>query len=230
MTFKILKGLGLVAGIAGIFAGCSSLPKESEHAGSIAQGDGPGYFVRERYPDQVPDWAANFESFKKANNGKGENYYLGESGDTNDRIAGCELAELSGKKRIAQEIAELVMSRIGSAKSGVLTIDKDSQTPTELGSDFQNLIASESVAFLSGVQELGSAWEERDYSPSSGKKHVYLCKVAVMIDDTHMREAIQKTGKRVGSALADPVAKGLVDSAFKKLDQGFGQSVKNDEE
>lgn len=58
----------------------------------------------------------------------------------------------------------------------------------------------------------------------------YLCKVAVMIDDTHMREAIQKTGKRVGSALADPVAKGLVDSAFKKLDQGFGQSVKNDEE
>lgn len=208
--------------------GCSSAPKETS-SGTNVPGVEPGYLVRGRYPAKTPVWAEDFEAFKKANDGKGMTYFMGESGDTNDRAAGCELASLSAKRRIAEQIAQLVMSRIGSGKAGVLMTDKDSQAPSGLGTDFQDLVASESIAVLSGVQEYGKTWEERDYTLSGGRKRVYLCETVVMIDDNHMREAIRRTGKQVGPMISDPVAKGLVDSAFQKLDQGIGKAVATDE-
>ena len=219
----------LVATAMSVLSGCATAPKEGPGPLQAVPAERPDFVIRDRYPAKQPEWALDFEVFKKANDGKGVSYFLGESGDTNDRVAGCDLARLSAKRRVAEQIAELVMSRIGSARTGVLLVDKDSQSPSGLGSDFQELIATESVAFLTGVQEYGNSWEERDYSVSGGKKRVYLCAAVVTIDDTHLREAIRRTGKQVGAALSDPAAKSLVDAAFEKLDQGFGKAVKNDE-
>ena len=217
----------LVATAMSVMSGCATAPKESLVAPLVPEK--PDFIVRDHYPAKQPEWALDFETFKKVNDGRGLTYFLGESGDVNDRVAGCDLARLSAKRRIAEQIAELVMSRIGSARTGVLLIDKDSQAPSGLGSDFQELIATESIAFLTGVQEYGKSWEERDYSISGGKKRVYLCSTVITIDDPHLKEAIRRTGKQVGAALSDPAAKKLVDSAFEKLDQGFGKVVKNDE-
>lgn len=228
-TNQFLKSSATALCLLGLWS-CSSAPKDPQAASpAVAVSETPDYALRGRYPTQVPSWATDFETFKRTNDGKGLTYFVGESGDVNDRIAGCELAELSAKRRIAEQIAQLIMSRIGSGKSGVLSTDKDSRSSENLGTDFQDVVAGESIAFLTGVQEYGQYWEERDYSMTGGKKRVYLCQSLVTIDDAHLREAIRRTGQRVGSSLADPEAKALVDSAFKKLDDGFGKPVKSDE-
>ena len=213
----------VVFGSLVFLVGCSSPPVHSEGSplGQVPSEGTPDFVLRSRSPLKQPEWVEDFESFRRSQDGRGLNYFKGESGDVNDRVAGCGLAELSAKRRISERIAQLVMSRTGSARSGALLTNKDSAGSGELGSDFQDLVATESLAFLSGVQEYGQYWEERDYTPSGGRKRVYLCEALVTIDDAHLKEAIRRTGHRVAHSVSDPVAHGLVTSAFEKLDRGF---------
>ena len=83
-----------------------------------AGGDVPEYLVRGRYPAKVPAWAEDFDEFKRAAGGKGVSYFLGESGDAKDRIAGCQLASIFAKQKVAEQIAQLVTGRIGAARAG----------------------------------------------------------------------------------------------------------------
>ena len=223
--FRVIRmsDLALMACVA-LMAGCSSAPKpEPQNEAElkpVPDYEGPGYITRVQYPKEQPKWSEDFEKFKRNNDGKGTTYFMGESGDVNDRVAGCELAGLMAKRRISDQIAQKVMSKIGSAKTGTLALDKDSRAMSSLGSDFQDMVASESTAFLIGVQEYGKFWEERDYTPSGGRRRVYECQVIVTMDDAHLKDAIRRIGQTVRNTVSDNDAKNLVDSAFKKLEEG----------
>lgn len=221
MSKERLK-MGLLLLGAGALWGCASGGRDvGSVSGSEVAVNAPDYILRARYPARVPPWAMDFQAFKRSNDGPGATYFLGESGDTNERIAGCELATLMATRKIARQVAQQVSSELGSAKTGLLLTDKDSRSPEELGTHFQDVVAAESLVFLTGVQDYGSYWEERDYTPSGGKKRVYVCQSVVMIDDAHLRDAMRRVGNDIDAKVSDPEAKQLVKGAFKKLDQSF---------
>lgn len=217
---RFLAGSVLLGALA--LDGCASAHRD---VGGVSGRDptalAPDYILRARYPARVPDWALDFETFKRSHDGRGITYFLGESGDSNERIAGCELATLAATRKIARQIAQQVFSQLGSAKAGLLLADRDSRAPEELGSHFEDVVAAESLVFLTGVQDYGTYWEERDYTPSDGRKRVYLCQAVVTVDDDHLRDAMRSAGREVESKVSDPEAKKRVAKAFRKLDQTF---------
>lgn len=201
----------------GQLLGCSSPQRSGIVSDKPVAQDTSEYILRARYPEKPPTWALDFESFDRANSGHGVSYYLGESGDVNDRIAGCDLAALEANRKIAELIARYLTSQIGGARTGVLISNKDSAQDDALGSHFQEVVASESLALLTGVREYGHYWEERDYSPSGGRRRVYTCEVVVTIDDQHLREAVRRAGGDVARQVSDPDARELVRSAFRRM-------------
>jgi len=156
-----MRGL-LVLGFCILFAGCSSAPTNKSVEVAV-QKDDKDYVVKERNPDPAPDWISDFSKFKRENEGKGNSYFLGESGDVNDRIAGCDVAALEAKKKIAQQIAELISNKIAANKQGKLAIDPSDSNDPGMKRAFEDQLAGKSIAFLSGVREYGTFWELRDY-------------------------------------------------------------------
>jgi len=201
-------------------AGCSSAPKTSVDV-PVTKPDQPDYVVRERNPNPAPDWSRDFSKFKRENDGKGATYFLGESGDTSDRIAGCDMSTLDSKKHIAEQIATLISSKIAATKSGQLLIDKDNPNDPGLRKAFESDIAGKSMAFLSGVKQFGQYWEERDYSVSGGKKRVYLCSTVAMISDDDLKWALRKAANKTADVQEDPEAKQIVKESLKDIDTQF---------
>ena len=215
-----MKNLTTVIAMA-VLAGCATTTNKSVE---VPVANGPverDYIVRERNPDPAPDWTANFAKWKQTNSGHGTSYFLGDSGDVNDRISGCDMAALTAKKKIAQQVAELITNKIASDKQGRLAIDpSDSQDPG-LKRAFEEQIAGKSVAFLSGVKEHGSFWEQRDYSKSGGHKRVFNCSVVVGISDKDFEAALLKSSQKTPDIIEDADAKAAVKDALKDVDSEF---------
>lgn len=184
------------------------------------------YVLRESSPEVKQEWVKNFAEFKRNNEGKGISYFLGESGDVNDRVSGCDVASLTGKKRIAQFVAEFVTSKVSIAKSGQLMSDKTDYRDQRLGGHFTDQLASKSIAFLSGVKEYDQYWEERDYSIMSGKSRLYQCTVVVQIDDRSLALAIKRVAERTPETIDDVEAKALAKESLKNIDQEFESFLK----
>ncbi len=218
-TSTMVLRISSVAIIAGFIFACSSNPKTS--LDKEVQPDLKDYVVRDRYPAEAPAWLRNFSGFKLKNEGRGLNYFMGESGDVSDRIAGCDLAALFAKKKISQQIAEFITNKIAVSKIGQLLIDKDQSGANKLGDNFTDTVAGKSVAFLSGVKEFDQAWEERDYSASNGQKRVYQCNVVVTIDDKSLAEAVKKVASKAIETVDDQEAKSQVKEILKDIDIEF---------
>ena len=227
---NVLLNRLMISSVLATLYGCSSAPTEPLYKPLEISSDNPEYRIRGRYPIKTPEWALDFETFKRVNDGKGLTYYRGESGEVVNRIGGCELATLNAKRRIATQIAEIVMVRTGASQVGTLSINKDSPDSSDLGSHFQDIILSESMAQLTGVQQYAVYWEERDYSTGGGRKSVIQCEAVVTIDDAHLKEALNKTIKRVKTLAADAQAKKLVDSSFDRLDHVSSKATQEDTE
>lgn len=210
----------LVLPLIAMLAGCSSVPKVATEV-PVTKNEQPDYVVRDRYPSPAPAWAADFSKFKRENDGKGVTYFLGDSGDVSDRIAGCDLSDLEAKKRVAQQIATLISDKIAATKSGQLVIDKDNSSDPGLRKHFEEVVAGKSMAFLSGVKEYGQTWEERDYSVSGGKKRVYQCSTVVTIGDEDMKAALRKAANKTEQVQEDSEAKAVVKEALKDIDSAF---------
>lgn len=201
-------------------AGCSSTPTRSTDI-PVTKGDQPDYLVRERSPNPAPAWAADFSKFKRDNDAKGSSYFMGESGDVSDRIAGCDLSDLDAKKKIAQQIATLISDKIAATKAGQLVIDKDNPQDPGIRKHFEDTVAGKSMAFLSGVKQYGQYWEERDYSQGGGKKRVYLCMTIVSLDDKDFQAAIRRAANKTEQVQEDSEAKAAVKEALKDIDSQF---------
>jgi hypothetical protein len=186
--------LQIISVIALILSACASVTNKSvEVPVSKTESD---YIVKERNPDPAPDWIKDFARWRDQNNGKGKSYFLGESGEVNDRLAGCDVAALTAKKKIAQQIAELISNKIAADKQGRLAIDPSDSNDPGLKRAFEDQIAGKSIAFLSGVKEHGTFWEHRDYSKSNGHKRVFNCATVVAISDQDMQVAIKRGSQK----------------------------------
>lgn len=179
------------------------------------------YIIKERNPDPAPDWIKDFAKWKRDNSGKGQHYFLGESGDVNDRISGCDLAVLSAKKKIAQQQAEVITNKIAANKQGRLAIDPSDSNDPGLKRAFEDQIAGKSSAFLSGVKDYGTFWELRDYTKSNGHKRVFNCSTVVMISDKDLQELALRSSKKAVDIVEDADAKAAVKESLKDIDKDF---------
>jgi hypothetical protein len=199
--------------------GCSSTPKSSV--------DVPvtdlelDYVVRGRNPNPAPEWVKDFAKYKSEHSGKGFQLFMGDSGDVSDRAAGCDLAELDAKKRIANQIATLITNNIASSKAGKILVDKDNPNDPDLRNHFESTIASKGMAFLSGVKTHGTYWEERDYTKVGGRKRVYLCSSVASIEDLDYQRAVKRSAERASDVVDDPDTKSAVKEALKNIDSEF---------
>lgn len=204
-----------------ILAGCSSAPPISTEIPITRNSDEPDYRVRERSPNPAPQWAKDFSKFKRENESKGSSFFLGESGDVSDRIAGCDLSDLEAKKKVAQQIATLISDKIAATKAGQLVIDKDNPQDPGMRKHFEDVIAGKSMAFLSGAKEYGQYWEERDYSQGGGKKRVYTCMTIIEIGDKDLQAALRRAANKTEQVVEDTEAKAVVKEALKDIDSQF---------
>ena len=179
----------------------------------------PDYVVRERNTDDVPEWFTSFNKWKNANDGKGYIHFMGESGDVSDRISGCELASLMAKKKISEQLAELVTSKIGSQKNGKLVIDPIESDDEKIIHRFESMVAAKSIGLLSGVEDQDTFWERRDYSLAKGSSRVFSCAVLVRISEKDYKLALKKTGMK-----AQEVSK---ESEFKEQKSIVSESFSN---
>jgi len=217
---KAIYSIGLMVLIAVLFmVGCSSTPPAPDVP--VMKETERDYIVRDRNPEPAPDWFRDFSKFKRDIDGKGMSYFMGESGDVSDRIAGCSMADLEGRKKIAQLIAYLITSKIATSRSGMLVIDKDNPNDPGLRHHYEEQLAGKTLAFLSGTKEYGVYWEERDYSKVGGKRRVYNCAVALSIDDKSLTEALRRAAQKTTEVIEDKEAKAAVKEALKDIDVAF---------
>jgi hypothetical protein len=176
------------------------------------------FIVKERNPDPAPEWSKDFTKWKNDNEGKGKEYFLGESGDVNDRISGCEVAALNAKAKIARQIAEFITGKLAFSKSGMLFIDPTNSQDPGVRRAYENNLATKALSFLSGVKEYSTFWELRDYSKSNGHKRVFNCSVVVSIADKDFQKSTRKAADEM---IEDPEAKASVKESLKELDKDF---------
>lgn len=182
----------LIIALSSLFliSSCSSI--NNPQAVSLTE-TSPDYIVRERNYAIAPEWFSDFSKWKSENEGKGYIYFMGESGEVKDRISGCELSTLMAKKKIAEQIAELVNTKSANQKEGNLMIDPHDSDDQSIRQQFESQITLKSLGFLSGVEESSSFWERRDYSKLKGNNRVYNCAVLVRISEKDYKTALAKT-------------------------------------
>jgi hypothetical protein len=186
------------------------------------------YILRARNPNPAPDWIRNFYKYKRSKSESGQHYYLGESGETSDRIAGCDLAIVEGQKKVGQEIATLISSKLASTKSGQLVIDKGNPDDPGMRRHFEQSLAAKSMAFLRGVKEVDIYWEERDYSKVGGKKRAYVCMALMKISDKHLKKALMATSRKAPEVTEDKQAKAVVKKELKDISKYFDAYKKSE--
>ena len=220
---NLTRNVCVVASLLALTA-CSSAPKGQTDLPSQKEVVSD-FVVRERYPENIPDWAKDFATWRNNLKGVGQNYFLGESGFVSERTSGCELSDLQAKRKIAQQIAVLITNKIGTTQEGQLIINPLNADDPGMRKHFEDTIAAKSIAFLSGVKVQGTYWETRDYSQSGGKKDVYLCSTLVSIDDLELKNAIRRTGQKATDVVEDPEAKAVVKEALKDVDKSFDSYI-----
>lgn len=204
------KSIIFFVGSVFLFASCStSLVSRPTLAPAT-----PDYVVRERSTDSVPDWFSDFSKWKAQNDGRGYIHFIGESGDVNDRISGCELAIIMAKKKIAEQLNELINSKTGSAKNGGLVVDPLDSDDKKLNHSFESAVATKSLGLLTGVEDQGIFWERRDYSIAKGNSRVYSCAALVRISEKDYKNILKKSQESNANGESKEI-KSIVSEAFK---------------
>jgi hypothetical protein len=150
------------------------------------------WVVRERSHSQPPLWSFDFMSFDNEKSNEADKYFWAESGDVNDRIAGCDLARGRAKNKIAEEVSTFLESQVKETASGAADMKKMETNNERLNRTFKQEITAKANSLLSGVREVSQTWEERDYSKSGGAASVFNCKVLVKIPKKTLKMQIDK--------------------------------------
>lgn len=140
---------------------------------------------------------------------------MGESGEVKDRISGCELSLLTAKKKIAEQLLELITSKSGAQKEGNLMIDAYESDDQSIKQRYEANMAQKSIGFLSGVEEHGVFWERRDYSKVKGNSRVFSCAVLVRISEKNFKAALLKSKEKTQEESEKPDSKSILTDAFK---------------
>lgn len=187
-----------------ILASCSSnqIPKEDKAGPQSAPLVQRKYILRDRSHNEAPVWTYDLMAYElKAP--QESKFFVGESGDVNDKIAGCDMAKARAKQELSQEIVTFVKSKMSDSAEGQAVINKLSTGNPALERKFTSLITQESVAMLAGVKVVSTSWEERDYSQTGGASSVFVCKALVMMNKKTLDSIIEKATKKASEELAN---------------------------
>jgi hypothetical protein len=154
------------------------------------------YIVRERSHAEPPVWSYDFMNFSHEMQGQ-ERYFFGESGETNDRVAGCDLAKARARKEIAQELATYIKSDLAESAEGQAVINKMESSSNQIDRRFESILRQETLGLLSGVELVSTTWEERDYTQAGGSNSVFHCMALVKINKKTLEDIINKNIKKV---------------------------------
>ena len=179
-----------------IFASCSSGP----FAGKVQQApDAPlvtrNYVLRDRSHELPPQWASDFEAYNAQMQAMPDKYFWNETDDSNNRMAGCNVAKIKATTKISQQISSYVFSEIKDTTEGARAIDKMSSDGSTLKNEYSEKLVQQSKNILSGVEHVGTVWEERDYTQAGGAASVFTCKVLVKIPKKTLDDSIKKVTK-----------------------------------
>ena len=176
-----------------IFASCSSGP----YAGKVQQAaDVPlvsrNYVLRDRSHEIPPQWATDFEAYNAQMQAAPDTYFWS---DSNNRMAGCNVSKMKANVKISQQISSYVFSEIKDTTEGARAIDKMSSDGSSLKNDYSEKLMQQSKNVLSGVEHVGTVWEERDYTQAGGAASVFTCKTLVKIPKKTLDDSIKKVTK-----------------------------------
>lgn len=214
-----------------LFVGCSSgrHPHEKMQAPKSGKMVQYNFLVRDRSHEEPPLWSYDFHAYSDQADTQGQDrFFVGESGDVNERIVGCDLAKAKAKEAISSEIAEMLTSKMALTKDGETAIKKMESRGGGLKSSFAQVLRTETQQVLSGVRVVSSTWEERDYSQAGGVSSVFNCMVLVKMNKKNLEDSI----KLVMSKVLERNAPESKSSLLKVLDApikefAYGNSSEN---
>ncbi len=155
------------------------------------------YIVRDRSHEEAPQWSWDFMTFNEQKESSPDRFFVGDSGDVNDRMAGCESAKARARQEIAQEMGTFITSKMSETAEGKAVINKMESSGNGVDRNFASILSSEAKSMLPGVQVVSTTWEERDYSQAGGANSVYNCKVLVKLSKKTLEEVVKNTLAKV---------------------------------
>ncbi|MGE0631183.1 MAG: hypothetical protein AB7O96_02155 [Pseudobdellovibrionaceae bacterium] len=219
----------LLFGIGAVFVGCASgqVPAEKAQAPQSAPLVQRNFVVRDRSHAEPPLWTYDFMTYSSSLPPQ-DRFFVGDSGDVNDRIAGCDMAKARARQEIAQEMATFITSKINETAEGQAAINK-LEGGGSLERKFNTSLTQDAVALLSGVQVASTMWEERDYSQSGGASSVYNCKALVKINKQSLEDVVKQTTKKALNKITTDdkatIAKSLADAPKEFANQTTSGSL-----
>ena len=183
--------------LAATIASCSSnqIPSEKAQSPQSAPLIQRNFVVRDRSHSEAPLWSYDFMSYSNQVQGQ-DRFFVGDSGDVNDKVAGCELAKGRARQEIAQEMASFITSKMTETAEGQTAINKMDAGSGSVERKFTSVLTQSAVALLGGVQVVSSTWEERDYSQAGGASSVINCKALVKISKKTLEDVVKQTVKK----------------------------------
>lgn len=176
---------------------CSSgqIPSEKAQAPQSMPLVQRNFVVRDRSHSEPPLWSYDFMSYSGQVKGD-DRFFVGDSGDVNERIAGCDIAKGRARQEIAQEMATFITSKMNESAEGQAVINKMESNSGGIDRKFSSSLSQEAVALLAGVEVVSTSWEERDYTQAGGAKQVFNCKALVKISKRTLEDVVKKTAKK----------------------------------
>jgi hypothetical protein len=192
-----LKNLVFIL-VGGAVVGCSSnqIPGEKMQAPQSAPLVQRNFIIRDRSHAEPPLWSYDFMTYSAQTQQGQERFFVAESGDVNDKIAGCDLAKGRAREEIALEMATFITSKMANTSEGQAVINKMDGGNGSLEHKFKKGITQEAVGLLAGVQVVSTEWEERDYTQAGGANSVFSCKALIKINKKTLEEVVKKTAKK----------------------------------
>ena len=186
-----------------IFTGCAGMGSKYNGEAQAPQ-DAPlvqrNYVVRDRSHSKRPLWAYDFMKFQDEREAKKDKfrYFKADSGDVNDKVAGCDMARGRAKRKLAEEVASNLKSLTNETAEGRAVINKmDANGSDGLNRTFQSFVEQKANEVLAGVREVAQVWEERDYSQADGAASVYNCQVLVKVPKKRVKRMVDRVIKLV---------------------------------
>ncbi len=181
-----------------LLAGCSS--HQTSQNEKVGQQSAPvvkrKYIVRDLSHTETPLWTYDLMAYNEKIQGDNK-FFVGESGDVNDKLAGCDFAKARAKQELSEEIVTFVKSNMSATPEGQLAVNKMSSDNSVLAKNFKLIVTQESVAMLAGVRIVSTSWEERDYSETGGASSVFNCKALIAMKKNIFDGIVNRATKKV---------------------------------
>lgn len=211
LTFAMLVGLSTLVS-------CGSSDKEEKPEEVVPTVKTiPEYVIVEASNKTYPHWLKEPEMGDKVKNRKRNRYFISESEHTSKRLC-LKSAKTRASAHIAGEIAQFIKNTYAEATQG--------GGDEEVTEYMQEQLASETQAFVVGVQKVRDFWEKRFYKEELGaekNRRVYNCFALVKISKEHLAKAIKNAQAKLYDGIRNPEVKKKTEKILEDTADAFNK-------